>query len=307
MSDQPFGLLELGSNSLKFYRVERTSGDCYKIATHKIPWQIAHEFFCTQTLGEKSIEEIMVALREVQAMAADLELSGMLSLATGVFREIADIAPLAARIKNELGLRLRVISGKDEARLMARGFKADTSGSVVLGDLGGATTEWAWINGGRAREWGSLRLGAIRNHCLLKDLQGHRAAYLERSRELCDRELNELPVNETSTLLVTGGTAKALAETQGQDDIRREDLEALIDHVLERGAPGRLKPSRREVFLPGLIILERLLVRSRAPSLKYSRTSVREGMASRLVDLLDKKGRQDLHSTLLLHTRGSDG
>ena len=111
-----------------------------------------------------------------------------------------------------------------------------------------------------------------------------------------------------SALLVTGGTAKALADTFGYDDIGRADLEAAIREVLKRGAPESLKPNRREVYLPGLIILERLMARCQAPSLKYSRTSVREGMASRLVDLLDKKSdRHDLHSTLLLHTRGSTG
>ena len=308
MRTKPFGLLELGSNSLKFYRVERAQAETYRIATHKLPWRIAHVFFTGQTLNNESVEEILSALREVKTMAADLQLSGMLSLATGVFREISDIGSLADRIKKELGLRLRVISGKDEAKLMARGFKAKSSGSVVLGDLGGATTEWAWIEGGRPKNWGSLRLGAIRNLCLLRKFEGQPEAYLERGRELCDLELRALPVETKSVFLVTGGTAKALADTGGSDDISCEGLEAIIRDVLKGGPPESLKPSRREVYLPGLIILARMMARCQASSLKYSRTSVREGMASRLVDLLDKKnGRQDLHSTLLLHTRGSTG
>ena len=308
MRTKPFGLLELGSNSLKFYRVERAPEETYSIATHKIPWRVAHDFFSGQTLHEESIEEILAALREVKTMAADLQLSGMLSLATGVFREISDIGSLAERIKKESGLRLRVISGKDEAKLMARGFKATSSGSVVLGDVGGATTEWAWIEGGRTKKWGSLRLGAIRHRCLLRELDDQPEAYLERGRELCDLELRGLPVATKSALLITGGTAKALADTSGNDDISREDLEAVIQDVLKGGAPESLTPSRREVYLPGLIILAQLMARCQARSVKYSRTSVREGMAARLVDLLDKKGGpQDLHSTLLLHTRGSTG
>ncbi len=306
MRTKPFGLLELGSNSLKFYRVERAQAETYRIATHKIPWRVAHDFFSGQTLHDESVEEILSALREVKTMAADLEISGMLSLATGVFREISDINSLAERIKKESGLRLRVISGKDEAKLMARGFKAKSSGSVVLGDLGGATTEWAWIEGGRTKSWGSLRLGAIRQGCLLRELEDQPESYLEKGRELCDLELRGLPVETKSALLFTGGTAKALANTGGNDDISREDLKAVIREVLKGGAPESLEPSRREVYLPGLIILERLMARCQAPSLKYSRTSVREGMASRLVDLLDKKGgRHDLHSTLLLHTSSS--
>ncbi len=305
MNEKPFGLLELGSNSLKFYRVTRAPQEDYTIETRKIPWRIAHEFFTQRALREEAVEEIIAAFRQVEAIAADLRLPGMLSLATGVFREFPDIGALARRIKQQVGVRLRVISGKDEAKLMARSFRTTKKGSVVLGDLGGATTEWAWIQDGDARAWGSFRLGAIRNRYLVKELEGDPTAYLEKSRELCDDELRTLPVHVKSDLLVTGGTAKALASVRGSADISLEDLKATIDDVLTNGAPENLKPERREVLLPGLIILERLMVSCQAPRLKYSRTSVREGMASKLVDLVGERGRKDLHSTLLLYTRGT--
>jgi exopolyphosphatase/pppGpp-phosphohydrolase len=66
-----------------------------------------------------------------------------------------------------------------------------------------------------------------------------------------------------------------------------------------------LRPERQAVFLPGLVILERILVRTGAAAIEHAMTSVRDGMAERLIQLLGTHRRQDLHSTLLLHTRGA--
>ena len=304
MNTQPFGLLELGSNSLKYYRVVPVPKEGFTIETHKFPWRIAHEYFARGVLEENTIREILDSLREVES-TADLPIAGMLSLATGVFREFPDLVALTGRIKDETGVRLRVISGEDEAKLMAKTFRTTKKGPILLSDLGGASTEWAWIYGGRLRKWGSRRLGAIRSHCLLQGFAAQPSTYLQQSQELCDEQLKSLPVTPPATVLVTGGTAKALAGSRKKDVVGLDELRETIRDVQAHGPPEDLGPQRREVYLPGLIILERLVARCEAPVLEYARTSVREGMARRLVDLLGKRDARDLHSTLLLHTSSS--
>ncbi len=64
-----------------------------------------------------------------------------------------------------------------------------------------------------------------------------------------------------------------------------------------------MQPARREVLLPGLVILERFLARCQARALEYSKSAVRDGLAYRLIRLLGSYRREDLHATLLLRTQ----
>ncbi len=304
VTPEPFGLLEFGSNSLKFYLVRLEAGGWHTIKTHKRPWRVAHAFFTEGRLGEGSVRELIDSLRSVETASEGVRLSSMLAVATGVFRELPDLDALASRVRAETGVRLRVISGEDEAKLMARAFLlTGRGGSFLLSDLGGATLEWAWIEEGKPTNCGSLPLGAIRNEHLFRRLRGDPESYLRESAIHCDSRLEALPAVPGTAILVTGGTARALASCRGTSRIALSDLRGLIRQVAREGAPASLKPERREVFLPGLVILERLLLRLGSDGMESAPISVRDGMAYRLIQLLGSRPRADLHSTLLLHTR----
>ncbi len=304
MSEKPFGLLELGSNSLKLYLVELASGTSHGVKTHKFPWRVGHDFFSTGRISEETVRDLVSSIRGVESVSEGVPLRSMLAVATGVFRELPDITGLAVRVRNEAGVRLRVITGEDEARLMAKGFPKDHKGSHFLCDLGGATTEWAWMVDGADRGCGSLPLGAIRNEYKLGHLRQDRVAYLRESAQICDAALEKLPLDCPSLVMSTGGTAKAVAQVAQKMLVPIEELREIIDRTIADGPPKELKPERQLVLLPGLVILERICVRSSSPTLEYAKTSVRDGMAQRLIQLLVSHKPQDLHSTLLLHTKG---
>jgi exopolyphosphatase / guanosine-5'-triphosphate,3'-diphosphate pyrophosphatase len=304
VTPEPFGLLEFGSNSLKFYLVRLEAGGRPTIKTHKRPWRVAHAFFTEGRLDEDANRELIATLCSMESVSEGLRLSSMLAVATGVFRELPDLGALAARVRAETGVRLRVISGEDEAKLMARSFLlAGRGGAFLLCDLGGATLEWAFIEQGTQLKCGSLPLGAIRNEHLFRRLRGNPESYLRESALFCDSRLAVLPAVPGTAILATGGTARALNSCLGTSRIALVDLQALIRQVAREGAPASLKPERREVFLPGLVILERLLLRLGSDSMESAPISVRDGMACRLIQLLGSRARADLHSTLLLHTR----
>lgn len=304
MMEQPFGLLELGSNSLKFYLVTPSPSGGHMLKTHKFPWTVAHDFFSTGRVAPSTLDGVLKSLRNVQEVSEGVPIATMLAVATGVFRELPDIAELGTRMKAETGIRLRVISGEDEAKLMAKCLpREESEASVLLCDLGGATTEWAWIERGTGKAWGSLPLGAIRSQYRFRALQGT-PSYLEETIRATDEVLSSLIVPPAGTrVMATGGTANAVARVTGSDLISLDALRKLIETILHEGPPPVLRPERQMVFLPGLAILERILVRTGAAALEHARTSVRDGMAERLIQLLGSHRREDLHSTLLLRTK----
>ena len=304
MAERPFGLLELGSNSLKFYLIDNPKSPAPTIATNKIPWDVAHDFFLTGRVMDKTVSEVVASIQHVEQFANGLPLSSMLALATGVFREIRNIDGLKKRVMADAGVRVRVITGKDEARLMAKDFHQHVGrDAAFLIDLGGATMEWAWFDAGSPQEYESLPLGAIRNEYLFRELKDDHQQYLTESGAFCDKKLASLPFKSPVAVIATGGTAKAAAACTDGNRVGKEQLLKLMATVQRDGPPASLKPARQAVFLPGLVILWRVLERCRAGHFTYSKASVRDGMAGRLVRLLGKHKREDLHATLLLNTR----
>ena len=328
MDRKPFGLLELGSNSLKFYLVtlgsqpgeDGPSGDAaesakserdgesgtagkHTVEAHKFRWKISHQFFAKGFLDDEPIEDVVTQLRAVESVARGVPLDGMVAIATGVFREIDNLVEVTDRVKAATGVRIRVISGEDEAMLMARGFaRQGFDEPVILCDLGGATTEWVWLKEGRRGQWGSLPLGAIRNEYKFRNFRDLPVDYLQRSSSYCDSVLKFLPFNRPVKVLATGGTAKALSRHYGQEVVTLDDLRRLTVEVSENGPPPEVKPSRAPVLLPGLVILWRVLVRCQARELQYVNNAVRHGMAVCLIRLLNEYPREEIHATLLLHT-----
>jgi len=304
MSHRPFGLLEFGSKSLKFYLVEglQSPGSLPTIRTCKLQWRVAHDSFATGRLSEETIGEILECVRCVERVSQGVPLTSMVAVATGVFREVHGVKALASRLQSETGLRLRVISGEDEARLMAKDFlKRRGLVSAYVFDLGGATTEWALIEAGSIDHWGSLPLGAIRQQHFFKHLQGDPASYLKETAAGCDGCLKELPVSPDKQIVVTGGTAKSAAKCL-RSPVSLERVRQLIEQTLREGAPEFLTPSRQEVFLPGLVILWRVLVHCQADAFEHDSTSVKRGLAGRLARSLKTYRPEDLHATLLLKT-----
>jgi exopolyphosphatase / guanosine-5'-triphosphate,3'-diphosphate pyrophosphatase len=305
MASTLFGLYELGSNSLKFYVVGE-DGSAESLTTYKVPWRIAHEVYGQGGLSDRGIEEIISAIVAVQAQAGAQPIAGALTIATGVFRDLDQLELVQTRVQKATGLRVRVISGADEAALMARGFRRlSPEPPVLLCDLGGGTTEWVWVPKAGPTQSGSVRLGAIRGCYQFAGFDASSAEYLEVVAAHCDECLADLPVRAPAAVIATGGTAQAASEVVGSQTIYREALHALIDQVQRLGPPPSLKDSRKPVFLPGLIILARILERCAASEFRFGAGAVREGLVRRLLQLMERFSVDELRATQLLHkTRG---
>ena len=301
-SQKLFGLLEMGSNSLKLYLVDMEPAEP-TIETSKFPWRIAHHFFATGELSTTAAGEIVTRLEEARAQSRGLEFSSVLTIATGMFREIDNLDEVTAMVKREVGVRIRVISGADEATLMSRGFRElPLSAPAMLCDLGGATMEWVWLGGAGESTCGSEPLGAIRNQYRFADRAADPTAYVGASAEHCDRLLAGLPTAISPQLVATGGTARALAMVAASETIAVTTIAELVDRVAARGAPEIILSPRREVFLPGLIILWRVALHCGATELQYGTSAVRHGMVVRLLQLLEKYEPKQLHATQLLRS-----
>jgi exopolyphosphatase/guanosine-5'-triphosphate,3'-diphosphate pyrophosphatase len=309
MGARHFGLYEMGSNSLKFYVVDIAAGDAGALQVHKFPWRVAHEYYAEARVSAACVEQIVDAVRAAQQASTGVPLAASLAIATGVFREIPAFEDVAERVAAATGVRMRLISGADEAALMARGLRQlAIPPPALLCDLGGSSLEWALGSGHGRPVAGSLPLGAIRNAQRFAGLDPSGAEYLRVSAAACDAVLAAVPVNQPVSVVATGGTAQVVADLVGDAWVGRSALVELIAAVQRHGPPPQVKETRRPVLLPGLVILWRVVERCQAEGLRHGAGAVREGMVRRLLQLLEKFPPDELRATQLLHrTRSSHG
>jgi exopolyphosphatase/guanosine-5'-triphosphate,3'-diphosphate pyrophosphatase len=96
--------------------------------------------------------------------ARELDASIPLAVATSAVRDAANGAEFMRRLERRCGVRTRVLTGEQEARLTLRGVVSarPPSGAVVVCDIGGGSTELIAGQDGRVGFAVSLNMGCVR-------------------------------------------------------------------------------------------------------------------------------------------------
>jgi exopolyphosphatase/guanosine-5'-triphosphate,3'-diphosphate pyrophosphatase len=273
-------LFELGSTSLKLHF--RLAGDD-QAREMKTPWNIGHEVFQS---GRISPESIAGAVSTVKLMLSWLgrpfEREAIIAVATGAFRHGENSPELVETLRNRTGLSVRVISGGEEASLLARQFQRTGPRPPAFAfDLGGGSLQWVSVERADRSSCGSIGVGAIR---LLKEATSPGGDFMPCVAEhLAEEELSRLSGVKAHRVVGTGGTIKALSGLLGARIIRALDIEALECAVRTEGPPHELMPHRRPIFLPGVILIVRLMRVLEARDLLYENLSVGEALLDSLL------------------------
>ena len=272
-------VLELGSHSLKAHFVAAESG---LQDTLRFPWSLGHEVYDGGRVSKRSLAEMQTAVAALKAKGFRQE--QFFAIATGALRDAEHSALVAKRLGEGSGLSIRVLSGREEASLLAQGYLIG-GGRIpaVIADLGGGSLELVSLEGKDQtllRE--SLPLGAVRLQNIGEERPGpwdHE--FVEEWIDRCFRE--EASLLRSDEIHATGGTVKAISNLLGQRVLEPNDIVRVRQQVLAKGAPEDLPASRRRVFLPGILVLEALLRHSKASALHYTNISVGRTLLRRIL------------------------
>src|SRR3546814_34470 len=148
----------------------------------------------------------MRELRRFARLLEDLGIEDVETVATAAVRDAANGAQFLAGIE-QLGLRPRLISGMEEARLSAQGVIGAFPGARgVVADLGGGSLELVRIGNGGVEHATSLPLGTLR----LGEYRGSSDRAMV--RRLAERlEQSDWGSAIEAPLYLVGGTWRAIA------------------------------------------------------------------------------------------------
>lgn len=271
-------LLECGSNSLK---VHFRAHDSAESRTKKLPWRLGRDVYETGNASPGTLETIVGAISE---LARDgFQRDSLLAIATEWLREAGNKTDVLGQLRDRAGLYVRILSGREEGSLLAEGYLRAGGGiPATLLDLGGGSAQLVHLSEEKTVLRDSLPLGAIRLFCLGRE-EGKpwNRRFVE---EHIDSVLETAAIVPSPRLVATGGTVKALCKLLGKTLVDPGTVDALIERISREGPPSSLSPERREVFLPGLIVLSKILRALGASELSYQPIPVGRIFFERLME-----------------------
>jgi exopolyphosphatase/guanosine-5'-triphosphate,3'-diphosphate pyrophosphatase len=297
------GVIDLGTNTVRLLVAEIQVGAPW-VAVHaeQRVTRLGEGLHATGVLGDAAMERTAAAVRDYVARARAVGASRVRVVATSAMREATNGAALAARLANEAGVEVDVISGDEEARLtlrgLRRGLRLDASAFVAF-DIGGGSTEYVLAQGAAVVEAVSLKLGVVPLAERFPFPQRlDEARYASMLAEIRARLARELPAaiaeSAAGVLVGTAGTVTTLAALDlglaAYDASRVHGhrlTRAAVDRLLarlgaltvaERGALPCLEPGRADLIIPGTAIVVATMERLGVDALVVSDSGLREGI-----------------------------
>ncbi len=295
--------IDVGSNAFRFVAAEFSDPHRYvELASERVAVRLGHSAFLTGELSPSAIDRTIEGFRRFREEIDRLGIEHVRAVATSAVRESRNGADLVRRIEEEAGIRLDLISGTDEARLVWMSVKQQLDfgdAKWMLVDLGGGSVEVSLADQSGIMWSESHRMGSVR---LLEELTGAADAPAHFANLLAEYAAT-LRIPHASKhwtpvqLIATGGNIEELARLAGQRDadgtrrITRAELAMAIEefsHLSYSQRIGRLglREDRADVILPAAIVYDRVAELAGAEHILVPGVGVKEGVLFDLVDEL---------------------
>jgi len=249
-------------------------------------------------IDEPSWARARRALRFLVRCARGFDDLALIGVATGAFRSAANGAAFVEAARREHRMPIEILSGLQEARLAFAGACSELpppGGPAVVLDLGGGSAELAVGWASECRMARSLPLGVLRlrHRHVAGDgvMTADDARTVGEAVTLAGRGVTaSLPPLPGSMLLLTGGTARAIARLLHDGDpagirIERRHVEQLARHVAGRTPDALIRlgvePTRADTIGPGSVAIATWMALLGFEAARVCQRGLREGVLLR--------------------------
>jgi exopolyphosphatase / guanosine-5'-triphosphate,3'-diphosphate pyrophosphatase len=309
------GVLDVGSNTVHLVVVDAHRG-AHPTPMHDDRWllRLAEQIGDDGMLSKAGEKALLKAVQEACDQAAKQNCDELLALVTSAIRDAENGLEVLARIRQQTGVDLQVLTGEDEARLTflaVRRWFGWSAGRLLVLDIGGGSLELASgidedpevalsvpLGAGRLtrRFLPAARGGDRPDLAALTALDEHARDLLKPAvKELRDTGRPDL-VAATSktfrTLARLTGAAPYSAGLQAQRELSLIGLDQLVGFVsrIESSALAELRgvsPDRAHQIPAGAVVAAATMRALDVPCVRICPWALREGVILRRLDSLD--------------------
>lgn len=252
-----FGAIDIGTNAARLLigEVCQEGEHSYikKLSYTRLPLRLGGDVFENGEITQKKEIEFIKTMKAFKLIAEIFDVTSIRACATSAMREASNGAKVAKQILKETKIKVEVISGDEEARLIFGTFfllDFDKTTPFIVIDVGGGSTEISVFERGERIASKSFQVGTVR---LLKG---------KASSEIWEEIKTWLHATIDESIhhnyFATGGNINKIHKLLGcaqNDPIKVEEMLQLREKLSELTLEQRveffqLKPDRADVIIP---------------------------------------------------------
>ncbi len=301
MNKKRLAAIDIGTNSIRCIVVEVDDQGRYTILDdEKATVRLGENLAVSGAISPAAFARAVDAMSRIRKLIDGLKVLEVEAVATSAVRSASNGDELVAVLTRELGREIRVISGDEEAELVALSARHnfDMSGKrYMIIDIGGGSVEIMSAVANHVESCFSLELGAVRmTDRFLKSDPVH-LSEITKLKSFVRSELKKLFPEErptVQTFIASGGTITTLANmvmsmrrqtystSHGFEVLRSEVVHLLAMLARKeikalRNIPG-LNPDRADIIVAGLVVIDEMMKFFGANMLLINERGIREGL-----------------------------
>lgn len=207
--------IDIGSNAVRLYiarplHEDQLGTDFKPVEFTRLPLRLGDDVFQSKVISKKKSELLLKAMQAFALLMEIYNVDEMRACATSAMRDAENGRKLVKEIKKLTGLKIDIISGKEESRLIQSTVLDWLPGknSYLHVDVGGGSTEIAYIRNGKIKKYESFNIGTVRMR------EGKvKASETERMKAWLAELV--LPIDEPVRCIGTGGNIVKICELSG--------------------------------------------------------------------------------------------
>jgi exopolyphosphatase/guanosine-5'-triphosphate,3'-diphosphate pyrophosphatase len=304
--------IDVGTNSIHMIVAEAdVDGGLATLWRMKEMVGLGRMSFPSRVIPREAIDRAVAVMARFQQAAQQRQCEKIVTVATSAIREASNGGDVVERIRRQLDLYVRVISGREEARLIYLGVRnamalnGAAGGPSLMVDIGGGSVEFIVGDHKRSLLLESRKLGAARmtaayvksDRITDEERDALLAHYAKELGPLCEQILAHKPIRAIGTsgtlenLALLSATSPPSANGNGETKPRvidRTAFEKMLDDLVrsnshQRGQMAGLDEGRRDQIVAGALLVRELFRRLKLRRIQICGSALREGI---LVDYL---------------------
>ena len=251
-----YAAVDIGSNAIRLLIVgvlKTNSVHKYrKISLVRVPIRLGQDVFLYKKISNEKLKLLLNTLKAFKLLMSVHNIDRYKICATSAMRESKNSKEVLKRVRKKLNLDINIISGKDEASIIANVFAKDFNNhkNLLYVDVGGGSTELTIIDKGKIVESKSFKIGTVRilNNLVKKDTWDKYEEWIKKYTK---------NYNRISTI-ASGGNANKLLKISGKEIGKPMSIKVIKEIYLElnkysfedRVIKLNLSTDRADVIIP---------------------------------------------------------
>jgi exopolyphosphatase / guanosine-5'-triphosphate,3'-diphosphate pyrophosphatase len=289
--------IDIGSNSIKLVVVQAETSDSFTVlAQEREVVRLGQETLVNGHINNAATLRAVTCLKRFRSVAEANGAEKIVAIATASVREANNSDEFIRTVEEETGLRIEVLSGLEEARLIGLAASQGCTEKGVTNlniDIGGGSTEISIFRDAEPLALRSIKLGAVglTDRFIRSDPPAPNELDALRSeiRVRIESPASELREQSWVQTTATSGTALAIgaalnltapgvASTVTLTSLKTLNTKiAALSLAERRNVPG-LSPQRADIIVAGGFVLEEVMKALGIDQLRICDWSLREGV-----------------------------